>query len=107
MEMKTMSETETVQNQLPKKESVTLRINDRNINKDIPEVDVEAEDEDEKPSKEPRISCCYGIMVFIGLAASLFGMTLVVIYAGFWTNYAMQGKYKHFIYPFCGFKVYS
>ena len=55
-------------------------------------------DEDglEEP-EEPRISCCYGFMVFLGLTISLLGLTLLVIYAGFWSNYALQGNASMFM----------
>ena len=58
----------------------------------VAELDMEDECEEDEAKKEPRISCCYGLMVFVGLALSLLGLTLLVIYAGFWSNYAMQGK---------------
>ena len=47
---------------------------------------------DEEEAKAPRMSCCYGLMVFTGLGLSLVGLTLLVTYVGFWSNYAMQGK---------------
>lgn len=49
---------------------------------------------DEEEAKAPRMSCCYGLMVFTGLGLSLVGLTLLVTYVGFWSNYAMQGKIK-------------
>lgn len=58
--------------------------------------DLENEPLNLKEDKEPRISCCYKIMVFIGLAISLSGLTVVVIYAGFWSNYGMLGKLATF-----------
>jgi hypothetical protein len=58
----------------------------------VSDVDNEDDSGEDEKKKEPRISCCYGIMVFVGLAISLFGLTLLVIYAGFWSNYANQGK---------------
>ena len=54
-------------------------------------VDNEDDSGEDETEKTPRMSCCYGIMVFVGLALSLVGLTLLVIYAGFWSNYAMQG----------------
>ena len=58
----------------------------------VAEADTEDDSGEDEEKKEPRISCCYGLMVFVGLALSLLGLTLLVIYAGFWSNYAMQGK---------------
>jgi len=46
-------------------------------------------------NKEPRVSCCYGFMVFLGLLLSLGGVTVVVVYAGFWSNYASSGNFLH------------
>ena len=66
----------------------------------VEELDMEDECGEDEEKKEPRISCCYGLMVFVGLALSLLGLTLLVIYAGFWSNYAMQGKnFCDLIYP--------
>ena len=39
-----------------------------------------------------RISCCYGFMVFLGLALSLLTLTLLVIYAGVWSQHTLYGK---------------
>ena len=39
-----------------------------------------------------RISCCYGFMVFLGLAVSLLTLTLLVIYAGVWSQHTLYGK---------------
>ena len=58
----------------------------------VAEADTEDDSGEDEEKKEPRISCCYGLMVFVGLALSLLGLTLLVIYAGFWSNYAMQGN---------------
>ncbi len=58
----------------------------------VAEADTEDDNGEDEEKKEPRISCCYGLMVFVGLALSLLGLTLLVTYAGFWSNYAMQGK---------------
>ena len=47
---------------------------------------------DFKPEQTPRMSCCYGLMVFMGLVASLLTLTLMVIYAGFWTQQSLYGN---------------
>lgn len=60
----------------------------------VAEADTEDDNGEDEEKKEPRISCCYGLMVFVGLALSLLGLTLLVTYAGFWSNYAMQGKFN-------------
>ena len=39
-----------------------------------------------------RISCCYGFMVFLGLAISLLTLTLLVIYVGVWSQHTLYGK---------------
>ena len=75
--------------------SKRLKMDDRrntNLEINVEELDMEDECGEDEQKKEPRISCCYGLMVFVGLALSLLGLTLLVIYAGFWSNYAMQGK---------------
>jgi hypothetical protein len=56
------------------------------------ESDPDGNDVEATESKEPRVSCCYGFMVFLGLVISLGGVTVVVVYAGFWSNYASSGK---------------
>ena len=86
--------TEKTREMFPANSSSSKSDQKAHTNLEIIVSDVDNEDdsgEDEK-KKEPRISCCYGIMVFVGLAISLFGLTLLVIYAGFWSNYAMQGN---------------
>ena len=40
---------------------------------------------------KPKISCCYGLGVFVGLAIALLLLTGMVIYAGFWYNLQMSG----------------
>ena len=45
-----------------------------------------------KKENPPQMSCCYGIMVFLGLFASLLTLTLLVIYAGVWTQRSLYGK---------------
>ena len=83
--------------------SKRLKMDDRrntNLEINVEELDMEDECGEDEQKKEPRISCCYGLMVFVGLALSLLGLTLLVIYAGFWSNYAMQGKtFGNLIYP--------
>jgi len=41
----------------------------------------------------PRITCCYGIMVFVGLFLSLLTLTLLVIYAGVWTQRSLYDEH--------------
>ncbi len=48
--------------------------------------------ENEIEEVKPKISCCYGIGVFVGLATALLVLTGLVIYAGFWYNLQMIGK---------------
>jgi hypothetical protein len=59
------------------------------IVKDSESGNFEFEVEDE----QPRMSCCYAIMVFIGLIITLAGLTIFVIYAGFWSHYLPSGIY--------------
>ena len=42
----------------------------------------------------PRISCCYGVMVFLGLTFSLVALTMLVIYAGVWSQMSLYGNVK-------------
>lgn len=54
--------------------------------------DPESENFDfEVANEAPRVSCCYGIMVFLGLVITLAGLTVFVVYAGFWSNYSPSG----------------
>jgi hypothetical protein len=73
---------------------MTAETDSSNLPQEITVADVDQDDDtgDDEERKEPRMSCCYGIMVFSGLAISLLALTLLVTYAGFWSNYAMQGK---------------
>lgn len=45
-----------------------------------------------KKENPPQMSCCYGIMVFLGLFASLLTLTLLVIYAGVWTQRSLYDE---------------
>ena len=40
----------------------------------------------------PKISCCYGVSVFAGLALALVVLTGLVVYAGFWYSLQMNGE---------------
>lgn len=47
---------------------------------------------DVQSQKETRMSCCYGFMVFLGLAISLVTLTMMVIYAGVWSQQSLYGN---------------
>ena len=38
-----------------------------------------------------RISFCYGLMVFLGLALSLLTLTVLVVYVGVWSQHTLYG----------------
>jgi len=86
MEMIPLPNKETSEDRQIKKNSVSFQ-SPNTISSDDP--DPELISLREAPAT--RISCCYKIMVFIGLAVSLSGLSVVVIYAGFWSNYGMLG----------------
>ena len=39
----------------------------------------------------PKVSCCYGVSVFAGLALALVVLTSLVVYAGFWFDLQRNG----------------
>ena len=39
-----------------------------------------------------KVSCCYGFIVFLGLAVSLLTLTMIVIWAGVWSQHTLYGK---------------
>lgn len=40
----------------------------------------------------PKMSCCYGLMVFLGLTVSLLALTLLVVYVGVLSHQSLYGK---------------
>lgn len=47
------------------------------------------------PVKEiaPKMSCCYGLMVFLGLTVSLLALTLLVVYVGVLSHQSLYGNF--------------
>lgn len=63
------------------------------------EIEEAAENANLHSEKEnvPRMSCCYGFMVFLGLAISLVTLTMLVIYAGVWSQQSLYGNLYWFL----------